>query len=281
MLKQFFAILVVIFCSQYLFAQTNGGEIIVEDPETYVPATDTVITSVEAPIEETYTTEPALVETEEVDTTLAFTNLYMSTDSLYELTNQEKYNWIKTLDSLLKDKKKKEDAATKKAVNNTKEYKPRTGFNLENIFNSGIAKGILYSLAALFVGFILYSLFINKGIFGKAQQTLVEVANTEDEIDLSNDYSALALQAQAAGNYKLATRYLFLDNLKLLNEKQLITFALDKTNIKYCQEIDAVKRPEFSKLCLYYEYVWYGNADINLNNFEVVKNAFLSFKQSV
>jgi hypothetical protein len=280
MLKKFFAILVIIFCSQYLFAQTNGGEIIVEDPETYVPATDTAITTVEAPVEETYTTEAPLAEEEIIDTTLAYTNLYMRPDSLYKLTNNEKYEWVKTLDSLLKDKKKKQDAEDKKEEK-TKEYKPNSGFNLENVFNSGIAKGILYSLAALFVGFLLYSLFINKGMFSKAQKTLVEVADTEEEIDLRNDYNALAAQAQASGNYKLATRYLFLDNLKLLNEKQLITFAVDKTNTKYCQEIDAAKRQEFSKLCFYYEYVWYGNADINLSNFEIVKNAFLSFKQRV
>jgi hypothetical protein len=280
MLKKFFAILIVLFCSQYLLAQTNGGEIIVEEPETYIPATDTVITTVEAPVEETYTTEAPLAEDEEIDTTLAYTNLYMRPDSLYKLTNNEKYKWIKTLDSLLKDKKKKQDAEEKKEKK-TKDYNPNSGFNLENVFNSAIAKGILYSLAALFVGFLLYSLFINKGMFSKVQKPLVEVNDAEEEIDLRNDYNALAAQAEAAGNYKLATRYLFLDNLKLLNEKQLITFAVDKTNTKYCQEIDAAKRQEFSKLCLYYEYVWYGNADINWSNFEVVKNAFLSFKQKV
>jgi hypothetical protein len=267
------------FCGN-LLAQKAGGEIIVEEPITYEQATDTLI-STEPEEDYTVDTEPSEVYNSEevIDSNLVFTNLFLRNDSLYNLTSNKKYNWIKNIDSLLKEKEKK-DKVPDTTDSDYKEPKS-SSFNLENFFNSGIAKFILYALAALFVGFIIYSLFVNKAKFGTAEKQTVAVNNEEETIDLSNDYEALAQQAKERGNYKLAVRYLFLATLKQLNEKQQLVFAIDKTNSKYTEEIAVQYKQEFSKLCLYYEYVWYGNAAINGDNYEMVKTAFNNFNQKI
>ena len=65
-------------------------------------------------------------------------------------------------------------------------------------------------------------------------------------------------KAERSGDYRLAVRYQFLRKLKLLNDRQAIKFAIDKTNSTYAKEMSAGLRPGFRTIAGHYENVWYG-----------------------
>jgi hypothetical protein len=141
----------------------------------------------------------------------------------------------------------------------------------------------LWGLAACFVGFILYQLFLSKGVFTKSRSTpkAVQIEDEIDEENLSNDFDALYRRAYNAGDMRLSMRYLFLKTLQKLNERELIQFAADKTNSQYAREMPAGKRNEFASLALYYEYIWYGNVSVQKEIFDGITTKFNAFLNKI
>lgn len=83
-------------------------------------------------------------------------------------------------------------------------------------------------------------------------------ADVTENLDTVN-FDKKTDEALLNGDYRLATRWLYLKMLYLLNKKQHIAFAPFKTNIDYKYELKG-KFPEagFIALSRIYEYVWYG-----------------------
>jgi hypothetical protein len=278
MINRIFFILCLLLFQQLTFAQQATEEVTVEEKYT-----DTTYTE-EVDDNEDYNVTTATDDAEVEDTVLYFSNnVHLRSDSVGYLRNRKGFEWIYSLDSLLKDKKKKDEAKNKHDGNLPNIKLPEGGSSsIERFFNATGTKIFLYSLAAIFVAFILYKLFLSNGIFTKEAKNLVTVAaQNEVDVDLSNDYELLAQREKQTGNFKLATRYLFLNALKQLAQKQQIIFAVDKTNSKYLYEIQDRLRPSFSKICLYYEYIWYGENDVAPHHFEIVDEAFKNFKQQL
>ncbi|MCA6438099.1 MAG: hypothetical protein IM592_16585 [Bacteroidetes bacterium] len=84
-------------------------------------------------------------------------------------------------------------------------------------------------------------------------------------------------KAEVEKDYRLATRWLFLNLLFIYDKQHLISFEPHKTNIDYSYEIKAPsKRTTFSKLCKVYDYVWYGEYNISINDYQSIKSEFLA-----
>lgn len=67
--------------------------------------------------------------------------------------------------------------------------------------------------------------------------------------------------ALAAREYRLAIRFLYLKNLKQLNERELVFPSPEKTNLQYRAELEnAGLAGLFGSNTLIYETVWYGEA---------------------
>lgn len=96
------------------------------------------------------------------------------------------------------------------------------------------------------------------------------------------EYEAAINKALAAGNYRLATRFLFLRSLKTLSSKKIIDYAADRTNFEYLFQINGTKYyPLFMQVARNYEYVWYGKFEVNEEQFRIIRQNFDEFQKQL
>lgn len=143
---------------------------------------------------------------------------------------------------------------------------------------------IPYLFIGLILGFIVW-LFIrlNPGnsLFGEPKRGNVFL-NEEEELVYSEDLQQLIEKAIANGEYRLAVRYHYLLLLKLLNEREIITYAFQKTNSDYLTEISNEKiRHQVKKLMRIYDFIWYGDFKITASEFQRAGNQFANLQTSM
>lgn len=244
-----------------------------KDEELQPPVEEVIVEPsvqvVQAPVE--------VKEEEEIptDTTLRKNDLYLSSDSIKNWRNLKQYAYTKYLDSLLRDIKPKE---IKPVV-----AQPRKSI-FSGMFSSGIMQALLWALAILFVLFVLYKLFLSDGALKrKAKDPDKEEAEVEEEIITSeSNFDALIRQALQTGNYRQAVRYRYLQALHLLAGKNLVQLSPDKTNFNYVSEIaNRDLQQPFAALTLNYEYVWYGEFEIDKNIYDKIESNFKGFNQKI
>jgi len=99
---------------------------------------------------------------------------------------------------------------------------------------------------------------------------------SEEELDLAT-YEQQIQAAIAAGRLRVAVRLLYLQTLRLLSDKNIITFSKEKTNANYLRAMAQTKwYKAFASLTLNYEYIWYGEIPVNDEQF---KNIHANFSQ--
>ena len=211
------------------------------------------------------------------DTTINFSDFTIQNDTLAALKLRHEYRWISNIDSFLLAQKK-EDSEQAKIV-----IKQNSGKSFLNyFFNSGILQTIMWVAVAALILFIIYRLFLSEGLFGiMSAKAGVNVQTDEDDVRLVDDYEILLRKSYTEGNWRFAMRFLFLKTLRKLSEQSMIVYAVDKTNSMYINEIPLAKRNEFVTLAHYYEYIWYGNIEIEKTVFDNIENKFNSFLSNI
>lgn len=238
---------------------------------TYSVTTEVNIDSLNSETQEYYEDSDTYV----IPTSPVLHSKFISADTVAKWRNSRDFEKLKNLDSLLK----KIQAAENKEL---KQEEKAVSW-LSKFLQSSLFKNILWIIAGIVVLFILYQLILSKGLFvnKKVRKNIQEQQNEElDEVQ----WGSLASLLQAAidkKNYRAATRYLFLDTLKLLGDKGLVHIQHDKTNSQYRQEMPQYLRNNFSRLALYYEYIWYGNTPLQADQFNELQSRFSQFKSSV
>ncbi len=227
-----------------------------------------------------------LVEIPE-DTVVVKTAFDTGTDSLERWKSSRDFAYIMYLDSLLrKEKGLRTDTVS---IDNNTGNKRRaatssTEKNSSNFLNSFPLQIFFWAVAISFIGFIIYKLFLANGIFAK-RNTKVTEEKIENELEGLNDYSeydGLIRETETKSDYNLSTRYLYLQTLKKLADKDLISYSPDKTNYSYVKELSNENyRQDFASLTLNYEYVWYGKFVISSGHYLQLKEQFNSFKKKV
>ena len=143
---------------------------------------------------------------------------------------------------------------------------------------------MFYSFLA-FILFIIIKMFLKVKLNSivSTKSNLGTVNFYEDEHIIQNeDISALINKAISNENYRLAVRYYYLLILKSLTEKQLISWEIQKTNDDYSKEIGVPDlRTPFDKLTTLYDFVWYGNFDVELSRFSKIENDFQQFNNKL
>lgn len=211
------------------------------------------------------------------DTTLYLNGLSIPADSVRHWKNAKEFAYIKYIDSLLKDKQDKE----KKKPKQTAPAGP--GF-LDRLLSSGFIQALLWTLAGLFVLFIVYRLFLSEGVFRRESKSAkpVNAEVKEEQINSETDFEALVNQALQQNNLRLAVRYQYLRSLHKLAAKELLQLAPDKTNYQYVRELkDALLQNELASLTLNYEYVWYGEFEVDRDTYQKIETGFKSFNQKI
>lgn len=162
----------------------------------------------------------------------------------------------------------------------------------ESIFGVGTASGFLYFMLKIFPWVLLaVLLFLLIRLFLKVKSNKLitedkaknKVAFTEEEQIIKNeDINALINQAIAQGNYRLAVRYCYLQSLKYLTEKEMIDWQPQKTNTDYLAELSKSQLQKgFANITKIYDYVWYGEFNIDAAKFESLKLNFETLNQNI
>lgn len=138
-------------------------------------------------------------------------------------------------------------------------------------------KPVLWTIAILALLFLLYQIWTNNtGIFSPGDKKLsAEVEEEAEDPLMLQGAATLAQQAIASKQYRMATRYLFIDALSRLDERGLIQRIARKTNQQYLNEIQQPELKEtLATAMLQFEYVWYGEFNPNEKQFERIHHTF-------
>lgn len=160
---------------------------------------------------------------------------------------------------------------------------------IESILPRGVANDVLsflmawlpYIVLAGGAGVAAWKLYRARpgGLIGRSDRALVsDMAAIEENLDAA-DLDMLINQAVAEGRYRRATRLLYLRSLRDLSERNLIEYRRERTNAEYARELrnDPIG-PLFERITLLFEYVWYGDLQIDGERYPVVADAFDQFR---
>ena len=143
---------------------------------------------------------------------------------------------------------------------------------------------ILRIFGIIIIGFVLY--FLIKFLTGKEGNFFFSKKNKKLNIsnqDLSENIHEINFtdtigSFERQRDFRSAVRYQFLFTLKNLSDKKMIQWNPEKTNYDYLTEIKSTEmKTGFKELAYIFDYVWYGEFDINENNYNHFKQKFLNF----
>lgn len=162
-------------------------------------------------------------------------------------------------------------------------------FNIKSQGQSSNITDIAIKIAGVII-FLLVIYFIFKAVmndegswvFGKSSdKNIIPVTDIEANIQ-STDFKTLIASAESENNYRLAIRYYYLWLLKGLTNSEIIEYDVEKTNSDYQNEITSIdKKNKFSYTSYLYNYIWYGEFDVDESQFKKAKNAFINFLKEI
>lgn len=147
------------------------------------------------------------------------------------------------------------------------------------------AVNIIAVILIVIVIFLIIKAILNKEgtwIFGsKSDRNLIRYDEIEKNLYLV-DFEKLIKDSIKSGEHRLSIRYYYLFLLKKMSEKQIIEWDVEKTNSDYTYEIKSPElKANFEYLSYLYNYMWYGEFDLTLEDFEKAKKAFETTLNSV
>ena len=162
----------------------------------------------------------------------------------------------------------------------------------EAIFGVGTAEGFLYFifriLPYILLGFLVFLLIrfflkVNSNNLITRSKEDGSIRFTEEEQIIKNeDIPSLIRDAINQGNYRLAIRYYYLLSLKYLEKNESISWQPQKTNEDYIKEINnELLKVDFRKITRIYDYVWYGEFNIDVLKFETLKLPFENLNKTI
>jgi len=162
-------------------------------------------------------------------------------------------------------------------------------FNLNSAGQASKATDIALKIAGVII-FLLVIYFIFRAVmndegnwvFGKSSdKNIIPITDIENNIHVT-DFKQLIVEAEQDQNYRLAIRYYYLWLLKGLANAEIIEYDVEKTNSDYFNEIATKQiKDEFSYTSYLYNYIWYGEFDVDEQQFNKAKNAFTKFLNSI
>ena len=132
-----------------------------------------------------------------------------------------------------------------------------------------------------FITFLLIYLANSNVVLFRKSITITEEEPGVETGDIFNiNYQKEIDRAAGSGNYRLAIRLMFLRLLRDLADRNLIQYKQDNTNFDYMMQLQ--RSPVyngFKRLARNYEYSWYGQFDIDIEKYTLIKSEFENFDQ--
>ncbi len=139
-------------------------------------------------------------------------------------------------------------------------------------------------LILLLLVLLLYRYFTGKGRKGPFQRESLGIENPEGYIQdiRQTDIAKDILTAEQQANYRLATRFSYLNILKKMAEKDIIRWEARKTNRIYLEEIgQQAWKADFERATRFFEWVWYGEHALSQEEYNAAKPLFSQLLQSI
>jgi hypothetical protein len=147
-----------------------------------------------------------------------------------------------------------------------------------------IIEFILYAVLIVFALYMIVRLLVGKNaasFFSKDSRKLAPLNIQEEHIE-QIDLDEFIKNALAQNDYRLAIRFMFLKALKELSFRNIIAWHFDKTNLDYYHEIEHPELKEnFKDLSYLYDYVWYGEFDLDASGFANAQTNFERFTNNL
>ena len=131
---------------------------------------------------------------------------------------------------------------------------------------------LLYSLLAVFLGYIIYMLFVNTSFSDKGKSIKTEILERAPVEIPKSELEQMLEDALVNKDYRLAIRIYFIFILKDLSSKKWIVWKKEKTNSAYLSEM--TKRKEYSlfnESVTIFELAWYGNYNIRQQDYLAIE----------
>lgn len=183
------------------------------------------------------------------------------------------------IDSLKKDEAFWYADLAKNARQKKAKEEKDTGF-LYNLVNQQWFKTLVWIIIIL--GFlsvlVWYLASSNISLFRPAPKPIGQDGDHISTNIFEIDYKGEIDNALNTENYRLATRLMFLQLLKRMDEKSIINYQQDLTNLDYRMQLYGTHlAPAFNDLVKFYEYTWYGKWQLGNNQFMQIRDKFESF----
>lgn len=142
---------------------------------------------------------------------------------------------------------------------------------------------ILWLFLGVFVLGIIYIIIKSNfdfSFFRKKNDELEEIITEETRIDSTEQLDRIAFEdqinkAENTQNYRLAVRLYYLWLIHKLAQRKFVKFHVNKTNHDYVKELRNTKYSgEFSHCTRLYNFVWFGEFDLDSLQYQSLKNDF-------
>lgn len=133
--------------------------------------------------------------------------------------------------------------------------------------------------------FLIVVIFTKTGL-NRVFYSNKSIGNTDYEIkDLEEqitDFDSAIQNEVSNKQYRRAIRLLFLKLINVLDRVEFIKYSKEKTNIDYLREIrDSQFRPGFLSLIGIYNNVWYGQFEIDQQQYQKYEKDFIQFHNQI
>ena len=147
------------------------------------------------------------------------------------------------------------------------------------------AVNIFYVIVIILVVFFIVRAMMNgegRWVFGRrSDRRIVRYEDIDTDIH-ETDFNQLLRDAEAEKDFRMAIRFQYLNMLKQLSSAEIIDFDPEKTNLDYTYEIkDEGVREQFQYTSYLYNYVWYGDFEINEAQYEKARESFTILLKNV
>lgn len=167
----------------------------------------------------------------------------------------------------------------------------KSDYNVPKVRSGGWALGgvakVLFWVVIIGGGLFLVMQLLRvrlRGLVNKksdeAKVVIEEALDVEDitEMELEDPIR----EAIDKGMFRKATRLLYLKALRELQERSLIQWRREKTNRQYLRELKRRDlKPLFQDITFIFEYIWYGEFQVDKDHFNSAYSAFLQFDQAL
>lgn len=196
----------------------------------------------------------------------------LSADSIRALKSMDEFGYMQTIDSFFRHRKIAKQPSADPAATKSKTI----------IINPRL-RTLYWLVAFLLVIVVIFKMFIGKNSVFATNRKLVTDTHKKERTPARTDSNyENALKAMKEGDFRVAVRYLYLDALEIMGKKGMITISPQKTNYQYMKELDNEGlQKSFALLTMHYEYTWFGNFNLNSQQFNTILSAFRNFKTSL